>query len=119
MTAFGLITTTNLVTGSASGSFFGSDNAHFKVTPNLYALNTSYEIDFWWTGSFDLDGGGTNLSNLVWQSGTNQIVTSDTSWEAAIGTPYVPDEWFHGSLVVSKNLLTLLSSSDLTLLQIA
>ena len=96
MTAFGLITTTNLVTGSASGSFFGSDNAHFKVTPNLYALNSSYEIDFWWTGSFDLDGGGSNGSNLIWQAGTNQIVTSDTSWEAAIGSPYVPDEWFHG-----------------------
>ena len=96
MTAFGLTTTTNLVTGSASGSFFGSDNAHFKVTPNLYALNSSYEIDFWWTGSFDLDGGGANTSNLVWQAGTNQIVTSDSSWEAAIGTPYVPDEWFHG-----------------------
>ena len=96
MTAFGIVTTTNLVTGSASGSFDGSDNAHFTVTPNLYAANSSYEIDFWWTGSFSLDGGGANTQNLIWNAGTNQIVTSDGSWEAAIGAPYIPDEWFHG-----------------------
>jgi len=101
LTAFGLITTNHSITGSASGSGTGypsntSAEAFFKVVPSLYALNSSYEIEYWWTGSFSLDGGGANSSNLVWQAATNQIVTSDTSWESAIGTPYVPDEWFHG-----------------------
>jgi hypothetical protein len=102
LTAFGLITTNHSITGSASGSGTGypsntSAGAFFKVVPSLYALNSSYEIQYWWTGSFSLDAGGANTSNLIWQAGGPEIITSDTSWESAIGSPYVPDEWFHGS----------------------
>ena len=93
--AYGLITTQHSITDSASGSIAGADNTFFTITPGVYAAQSSYEIEFWWTGSFAIPT-GQGATDVEWGNGANTIVAG-TDWESVLQAGgYVPGEWFHG-----------------------
>ena len=101
LTAYGLITTEHEILSSASGSILGADNTYFKVSPSLYANNSSYELTYYHTGSFDLTGGGTGGKEIIWTEGSNEItinIAGSVTWEDALdGQGYIPEDWYHGN----------------------
>jgi len=101
LTAYGLLTTEHIVSSSASGSIDGADNTYFRVAPGLYAAQSSYELTYYNTGSFDLTGGGDSSKTIEWNEGSNQIQidpAGSETWEGALTSQgYISDEWFHGN----------------------